>query len=154
MQENSAVTVAVNEAISAVDDEETKNESSSDSAVFVSDGIQTSGNSSKLKYILGPEYETYILEDKAKSSAVKDIFGEKQLKNCETKESWTETNNINRGINEIDTNGNKFKCNEVIIFSKDSEDLSVRLLSISKNISPTSQNTEDENCASKIENTK
>ena len=77
VQENSAVTVAVNEAINAVDDEETKNESSSDSAVFVSDGIQTSGNTSKLKYILGPEYETYILEDEGKSSAVKDTFGEK-----------------------------------------------------------------------------
>ena len=153
VQENSAVTVAVNEAINAVDDEETKNESSSDSAVFVSDGIQTSGNTSKLKYILGPEYETYILEDEGKSSAVKDIFGEKQLKNCETKKSWTGTNNIDRGINEIDTNGNKFKCNEVIIFSKDSEDLSVRLLSISKNISPTSQNNEGENYFSNIENT-
>ena len=137
VQENSAVIVAVNEAISAVD-EETLNELLSDPDISISENIKdksddlTTTNKDELNC------NDDILEDKEDKSSNEVKVLKDKLTDDSTKCSKNIINEKNEGIQELDANGKRFRCSEVIIFSKDTEEevesktFPVTLLSVSK----------------------
>ena len=140
VQENSAVIVAVNEAISAVD-EEAINELLSDLDTSVSENIKDKSDSLTRTNKHETTYNDDILEEKEDKSSNEEKVLEDKLTDDRTKCSKNIIDENNEGINELDANGKLFKCSEVIIFPKDtyeeigSKKIPVRLLSISKTIS-------------------
>ena len=148
VQENSAVIVAVNEAISAVD-EETKNEFLSEKDTSVSENLKYKSDSLTVTHINDTIFKGHSSEDQENKSSNEEKSLEENITDDKTKESPCLEKNVDKqGIKELNTNGKEFKSNEVIIFSKDSEEtenksVPVRLLSVSKIPPCTDQDNKD-----------
>ena len=150
VQENSAVIVAVNEAISAVD-EETINELLSDPDISVSEKIEDKSDNLTVENKDRLNCKDDILEHKEDKSSNEEKVLEDKLTDDTTKCSKNTINEKNEGIQELEANGKRFKYSEVIIFPKDTDQEfetsrnQVRLLSISKTNSDQIESEDKEN---------
>ena len=148
VQENSAVIVAVNEAISAVD-EETENDFLNDQDNLVSENIKDKSDTLSVTNTHDKILKNPLLEGEKHKSSNEGKLLEGNISDDKTKASPCLEKCFNKqGVKELNTNGQEFKSNECIIFSNNSEktenkSVPVRLLSVSKNLSCTDKDNKD-----------
>ena len=140
VQENSAVIVAVNEAISAVD-EETQNEYLSDIEAPGCKNLNDKSDNYNLKKQYDTLHKDVFLDDDENSSNEEILLNKETPPDEKTIDNSSLEKNVDKYNQQFNTNGKQFKCKEVIIFSKDSEKveskgLPVTLLSVSNSTQP------------------
>ena len=142
VQENSAVIVAVNEAISAVD-EEVQKESAICCDNFSGENVKNADENLNLKETYSKVVSTdHSLQNNTNNLCNRGKNQEEHPKECSVNDVSSCKTNKDQGINEINTNGKGIPKDEIIISSKETKDFENKKLrpNITNNQPETNQN--------------